>query len=323
MKIVFVLPEINLSGGTKVLIDYADYLKSAGHSVVCLVPRPARIGLRALARMIVRGESRRPVDRRRSHLSGRDVDIVEGKVPGRLVESDFPDADVVIATWWETAEWIAPLGPEKGVKVHFIQGHEVFDGQPVDRVEAVYRLDLKRIVVAQWLQDVMRDSYGCSDAVLVPNGVRTGHFAASASGTVRAREVGLVWSNEPIKNCAMAIAAMDLARQHMPDLRLVAFGSEPCPGELARQDWVEYFERPAQSLIPQIYARARLWLFPTLTEGFGLPILEALACGTPVVATAAGAAPQIVSDRNGRLVETTPSAMAEAMVDLLRLPEQR
>ena len=43
---------------------------------------------------------------------------------------------VVIATWWETAEWVAGLSPRKGAKAYFLQHHEVHPGQPVDRVRA-------------------------------------------------------------------------------------------------------------------------------------------------------------------------------------------
>lgn len=39
-----------------------------------------------------------------------------------------------------------------------------------------------------------------------------------------------------------------------------------------------------------------MWLFTSLEEGFGLPILEAMACGTPVVASRAGAAPDLIRD---------------------------
>jgi hypothetical protein len=64
---------------------------------------------------------------------------VEHKIIDRyrpVEDKDVPDADVVVATWWETAEWVAKLSPSKGAKAYFIQHHEVFDYVPQDRVEA-------------------------------------------------------------------------------------------------------------------------------------------------------------------------------------------
>jgi len=72
------------------------------------------------------------------------------------------------------------------------------------------------------------------------------------------------------------------------------------------------------------YNRAQLLVSPSLYEGFGLPAAEALGCGTPVVATTAGALGEIVEDRVcGLLVppgEIEP--LAEAIATLLRDPER-
>jgi hypothetical protein len=46
----------------------------------------------------------------------------------------------VIATWWETAEWVDRLSVSKGKKVYFIQHYEAFDYLPKERVEATWRL---------------------------------------------------------------------------------------------------------------------------------------------------------------------------------------
>jgi glycosyltransferase involved in cell wall biosynthesis len=58
----------------------------------------------------------------------------------------------------------------------------------------------------------------------------------------------------------------------------------------------------AEEDLPGLYAGARALAMPSLYEGFGLPCLEAMACGTPVVAASAGALPETVGDA-GLLVE--------------------
>ena len=53
MKIVFALPVINLSGGIKIVLEYAEYLHLQGHNVVCLYPSPAKRSFRQWVRSLL------------------------------------------------------------------------------------------------------------------------------------------------------------------------------------------------------------------------------------------------------------------------------
>jgi glycosyltransferase involved in cell wall biosynthesis len=64
--------------------------------------------------------------------------------------------------------------------------------------------------------------------------------------------------------------------------------------------------------LPALYAGARAFVFPSLWEGFGLPVLEAMAAGAPVVASTRGALPEIAGDA-ALLVEPAPAPLAEAI----------
>jgi len=82
-------------------------------------------------------------------------------------------------------------------------------------------------------------------------------------------------------------------------------------------------KRPAQSQIPDLYSSCDAWLLTSDHEGFGLPIVEALACRTPVVTTHAGIGIEVINDTNGRLVaERTSNAVSAAAIDILSLPER-
>ena len=72
----------------------------------------------------------------------------------------------------------------------------------------------------------------------------------------------------------------------------------------------QYRQRPPQAQIAAIYAACDLWLFTSRNEGFGLPLLEAMACRTPVLATRAGAAPDLIDGCNGVLLDSDPAAFA-------------
>jgi glycosyltransferase involved in cell wall biosynthesis len=63
-------------------------------------------------------------------------------------------------------------------------------------------------------------------------------------------------------------------------------------------------------------------LFSSRTEGFGLPVLEAMACRTPVIATPAGAAPELLAEGGGILVRPEdPEDMARAIERIVALDE--
>src|SRR4051794_36564365 len=144
MRITFVLPDVNLGGGTRVLAIYADRLTRRGHKVVVVgtpMPRPT-LSLRA--RWLLKGHGWPRYQRcTASHfdgVEGVDLRLVDRRRP--ITDADVPDADVVIATWWETAEWVANLSDRKGSKAYFVQHYEAFPHLPAKRVEATWRLPL-------------------------------------------------------------------------------------------------------------------------------------------------------------------------------------
>jgi glycosyltransferase involved in cell wall biosynthesis len=79
---------------------------------------------------------------------------------------------------------------------------------------------------------------------------------------------------------------------------------------------------PRQDRIAEIYASCDCWLFTSSEEGYGLPILEAMSCGTPVVATRAGAAPELLASGGGILVDSDdPKDLADAVERILNLDD--
>ena len=72
--------------------------------------------------------------------------------------------------------------------------------------------------------------------------------------------------------------------------------------------------------LPVLYSGAELFVLPSLYEGFGLPVLEAMACGTPVVAANVSSLPEIVGDAGVLAVPTDAGDIARAMIRLLMDP---
>jgi glycosyltransferase involved in cell wall biosynthesis len=324
MKIVFVLPVADTSGGIRTVAIYARSLALRGHQVTVVSPPPASPALGTRIKSLLRGRGWPRADLGPSHLDDLEGVPVEQRVLERyrpVTEGDVPDADVVVATWWQTAEWVAALSPRKGVKVHFIQGHESdLPGQPKELVDATWRLPFHRVVCSRWLEGIAA-GYGVR-ATVVNNGVDVERFSAPPRGKQARPTVGVVYSDVHIKGCDVAVEAYRRAAARVPGLRLRAFGHQrpspavPLPAE------AEFELRPAQERIPAIYAGCDAWLWPSRREGFGLPILEALACRTPVVAAPAGAAAELLADGGGVLLPAAdPAAMAAAIEALVTLPE--
>jgi len=72
--------------------------------------------------------------------------------------------------------------------------------------------------------------------------------------------------------------------------------------------------------VPLFYSAASLFVFPSLCEGYGLPPLEAMACGTPVVASNVTSIPEVVADAAVLVDPYDERAMAKAMFDVLSQP---
>lgn len=318
MKITFVLPPPNLSGGIRVVAVHAAHLAQRAHEVTVIYPRPEAPGLREMFRALIRGKTlpaRRPVDVTFFH--GSKVKLVELDKAAMEKPGNYPEADVVIATWWETAEWVMALPPSKGTKVYFLQGYEAFEYMPVERVERTWTFPMRKIVVARWLADLARDRFGDDVVAIVPNSVDTNQFFAPRRDKQSALTVGVVYSDMPIKGVDIALEAVATVKDRVPGMRVVSFGSTPPSEHLPLPDYVEFECAPAQERLREIYSRCDSWLFPSRQEGFGLPILEAMACRTPVIATPAGAAQELLAKGGGILVKPEdPAEMAKAILKI-------
>ena len=329
MRITFVLPVANLSGGIRTIAIYARALQERGHRVTVLsTNRPGpRLRSRLKSLALGRGWPGEPplgpshLDGP-GHLDGAALDHRRLERFRPVVDADLPDADVVVATWWTTAEWVAALSPSKGAKVQLVQGNDTeTPGLPVARVEATWRLPLHRVVVSRWLLDLVR-SRGVDDVTLVPNGVDTRAFDAPPRGRQPTPPVGLVYSELAIKGSDVALAAFEQARLALPGLRLLVFGGEPVSPRLPLPPGAEFHLAPPQADLPALYAGCDAWLWPSRREGFGLPILEAMACRTPVIAAPAGAAPELLAEGGGILLPAAEvGPMAAAIGRLCALPD--
>ena len=320
MRITFIQGTVDMSGGVKVVAIYSKALAQMGHDVR-VISTPARsLPLASKLRSWFDGLGW-PSDqvRQPSHYDGSGIDhhILDRWRP--VTDNDVWDGDVVIATWWETAEWVNLLGRKKGAKAYFVQGHEIFPYLPVERCRATYSLPLHKIVVAQWLKNLMNLQYGDRIVDVVPNSVDRSQFFAPARGKQSYPTVGFLYSTAPCKGLDVTLAAIRILRERIRDLRVVTFGSQHPTDHLPLPKSTEFHLAPPQHRIRDLYSKCDAWMTCSRSEGFNLPALEAMACRTPVVATRTGWPEESVkTGRNGVLVDVDDvSAVADGVEWLL------
>jgi glycosyltransferase involved in cell wall biosynthesis len=259
-----------------------------------------------------------------SHLDTHEFNHRVVDNAGPITDKDVPDADIVIATWWETAEWVSKLRPAAGVKLYFIQHHEVFPYLPVDRCRATYRLPMRKIVVAKWLKEVMATEYGDGNAQVVPNAVDRSLFFADVRQKQQRPTVGFMFARAGFKGLDTTLNALKIVRRTHPQLHLLSFGTEN-PGKRELPVGTEFIFSPAQEQIRNIYSRCDVWMTASRTEGFNLPAMEAMSCRTPVVSTRTGWPNEAIQNGiNGRLVEIDDAGgLANAALWILSLDNEK
>lgn len=135
------------------------------------------------------------------------------------------------------------------------------------------------------------------------------------------RYVLFVGNLAPRKNLLRLLAAWELVRPRFPDTSLVLAGARnqvfrdaglpaPPPGVMA----AGYV---ADEHLPALYCGAECFAFPSLYEGFGLPVLEAMACGVPVLASNVTSLPEVAGDAALLVDPYSVEAIADGLARLL------
>ena len=314
LMINWILPRPSLSGGVKSNRLIAEAMVRKGHRVNILyvdLPaiRPPIWRVRTLIRYWLRRYKTQKKQQHHLEFSIANLLPVQHQV---ISSFDAPDADVTIATWWETARWIQSWPESKGAKAYFIRHHEIHGGEPSKVIET-YGYPFKKLVIARWLQNLMADQYGDSEAVLVPNGVDWTQFNFQAREKQGIPTIGMLFGIVEWKGAKAAFNAIRLVQQRLPNLRVICFGTHPLDAVENPPDNFEYHFRPNQNEIPKLYRKTDCWLLSSTLEGFGMPGLEAAACGCPLVSTRCGGPEDYIKhEYNGYLVDVND---VEAMAD--------
>lgn len=334
MRVTFVLPSFSTKpiGGVRVAYQYANGLVRRGHEATVvhaafLEPWQylGRLSISREPKVLARGL----VDLVRSRPTGVGWQEIDPRVGLRYVPTlraaHLPDADVVVATAWRTAESVARYPAAKGRKHYLIQHYEVWDG-PAHRVDATWRSPMRKIVIAEWLyRHGLELGVPPEDMFRLPNpGIDPEVFRVTKPIAGRRTRVAMLWSPAPVKGGADGIAALELARREVAGLEAVLFGVRPRPAGLP--GWIDYVHDPAPDrLVEDVYNTSSIYLCPSWSEGWHLPPAEAMACGCALVSTHIdGVGDYAYEGRTAVLAPVRDSgALAANIVALCRDEDQR
>ncbi|MGV9409032.1 glycosyltransferase family 4 protein [Nocardia sp. NPDC003693] len=162
----------------------------------------------------------------------------------------------------------------------------------------------------------------------VPLGVDTELFRPREQARVPGRIVAVASADKPLKGIAHLLEAVArLRHRHDIDLRLVAKLEPNGPTEkriagLGLADIVTVVDGLGDEQLAELLASAQLACIPSLYEGFSLPAVEAMASGTPLVASRAGAIPEVTGACAELVAPGDAGALTQAIGSLLNDPDR-
>lgn len=320
MRVVFVLPCSGKDpiGGLKVVYEYANHLSCRGHEVSVVHAAFQRIDTPLIEK------PRRAAFYWKLRLNGKytpaswfevapSVNLLWVPTPH---SRSIPDADVVVATSWDTAEWVNQYPETKGRKFYLIQGLESWSG-PEERVLATWKAPLHKIVIARWLERIATDLK--EESALIPNGLDSGHFNVEARPEDRnPNHLMMLFHSGDWKGSPDGLQAIQMVRNEIPELRATMFGVRARPSGLPA--WIEYRQTPKQSELRGLYNQAAIFVAPSWNEGWGLPPSEAMMCGAAVAATDIGGHREFAFHEETALLSPPkdPRSLADNIIRLIR-----
>jgi len=178
------------------------------------------------------------------------------------------------------------------------------------------------------------------DIFVIPNGINLNKFKNLSKVNIRSKlkikedekVVIFVGTLRPVKGVKYLIKAMEIIIQKNTNTRLMLVGNGEDRGKLEKlvkefvlEKHVIFVGKVPNEKVPEYMVASDVFVLPSLSEGFPVVILEAMASGLPIVATKVGGLPEIIKDgENGFLVEPkNPKEIAEKVLLLLEDDELR
>lgn len=275
MKITFLEAQLKINGGRRVIFTYADIFTRWGHDVTVITIN-SRSFSRWLSNII---DYRLPWMRRYKfkllRVSNFDV-------------TNIPSADIIVADEWKVVDRLFKLPERAGYKIHFVQHDErLYHGDPKE-IDRIYRVPVKKIVIADWLREMFLRDYNYN-ADLVLNSVDKKQFfkkpRTKPLGDIR---ILMLHHTYLWKGTQEGVAVVQKLKEQYKNVKLILFGMRK--PDIREIPYDEYYFNLPQDKLAQMYSDSDIFLCPSWDEGFTLPSIEAMACGCALVTYGTGSA---------------------------------
>jgi len=213
--------------------------------------------------------------------------------------SDFPASDVIVTTYWPTIYEAEKLNIPK--KFMLIQGYDPVFYTPgselFEMCKNAFSLKLKPLVVSRWLQERVKKEFN-RDSIHVPNGIDLSVFKMDNKNQQK-KELNILyvvgdyghWKG--IKDALQVFKIVKKGQGWLKTIgknkvRIIFVSTQNSLPAGAEGLVDEFYSNPTQAELVKLYNRGDVFLHSSICEGFGLPPLEAMACGNAVVTTDSG-----------------------------------
>jgi len=155
---------------------------------------------------------------------------------------------------------------------------------------------------SEYIKQKVQKKLNAKNVIVTLNGVDTTVFHAEACQQTYEfpqKYILFVGSLQPRKNLARLMQAWHVIKDEFKDTWLVIAGAAGHVFRVVKffgDERIRFMNYVSEVDLPGLYARAEILVLPSFDEGFGLPAIEAMACGTPVIVSNGGALPETVGD---------------------------
>ncbi len=287
MRINFIFPFFSKKpgGGLKIMYEYAKRLSAKGHDVVIYhaLKMPFTSNAEIADQKILRqykwlkfwGKSfKRP---KWIELPSK---IKCNTIPF-VCDKYIDDGDVIITTWWASVLEMAKLNPSKGKRINLIQGYEDWLGHENLLYQSYNAENTINIVIASYLYKIV-SSFTINRVEIVPNSIDPDEFFIKVPPYQRKpATICMMYSKQDLKGSSFGLQALDILKQRYPQLEVNLFSVRSKPKGLPQ--WINYHKNPPN--LCDLYNSSAIFISTSIQEGWGLPPMEAIACGCACVAT--------------------------------------